>query len=328
MSIRQPGETGPQSPMGTVDEIPPDSLKEGERINKIFIIYRDNELFAAHMPSVVETLTNLGVQINSHIFPAGTAKEEMADWIKTHDSELTEASFLCDQTLTNLLRKDERRYSDWQKIGYNLDDIFEDVVSQVVTGEEDPKQILEDVDYGQQTPEEKLEKTKGIFINIIRQIIVSQGNPKAIIIMRAGLNSHAPFGNSMKPESSMPETEVEKVLEDWLTTAGVTGKITSLELTGLDKYDAPSLRKLASILADHKSETPGDCWIIDDRHVPGSKVDKAASILSNKPLELLLPVESLLQRVIKEGLVHVEPKQIEARLMVVLNKLFAPPKHA
>ena len=79
--------------------------KEKLEAMPMYIIYRENDLYASLMPRILETLQQLGRKVVVHVFPAMTSEEEIQRYLAQDDvkESLQNVGFLRDYTCSKQL---------------------------------------------------------------------------------------------------------------------------------------------------------------------------------------------------------------------------------
>src|SRR5437016_423352 len=81
---------------------------EDEKKSKIFLIYRNNQLFGTASSKIAEAFVALGYDVITQSFPQETDESVIGQWGDEHQSELKGATLLTDETFVRSLPAEVR----------------------------------------------------------------------------------------------------------------------------------------------------------------------------------------------------------------------------
>ncbi len=102
--------------------------KESKEAPAILLIYRDNDLFQKYMTEVSQKLLSLGRKVETHVFPVGTAQEEIKGWLQKHREKLQDKLLLSDATVPSGLDNSDallKNFTRKDSYGQFLNTLFE-----------------------------------------------------------------------------------------------------------------------------------------------------------------------------------------------------------
>lgn len=158
----------------------------------IFIVYRDNDLFAEYVPAIVAKLQELGRAVEVKVFPRDTVEEEIGKWLEERASTLKGKTIACDKTT---LRSLPRSGCLWDLLGglmepgdytprARLDDTFASAACDLFYPEKE--------DLADRRSQPSTEAYRQAFTELFRRILQVE-RPKRIFLSRELLSAHDPF---------------------------------------------------------------------------------------------------------------------------------------
>ena len=268
---------------------------------RLFLIYRDNELFRAQIAPIREALASSDYQVIEQNFPAETKKEEIATWAQSQTEQLRGVRFLTDETFTSSVPYELKEQLNIPYSG-KLDEIMDQSAIRAVfgpgwaehekkTGERD----LEDVN---------LDKGKELFTAMGKRIFENPENmPESVLILSEHMSDHHPF-REFRPETS--DYSAEKIADrksaehvgQWLQELGIAQGQIKVESTNGPR------------------ENIGDkTWVINDRHNGGSGRVKGG-------IKLTMPLPNFFQTASEAGLLRIPMQELrQATIDLVRERL-------
>jgi len=237
--------------------------KEKEQLPILFI-YRDNDLFREHMPEIVNNLQAWGRKAEAQVFPQGTKKEEIREWIEANQAELIKKELITDDTVGSQFRREMIRDAVTNCYEYrlqkelrekgtkfvaDLDQLFEDATRRAALGNELNDTISDMEKYNRERLSATEEYEKVIFVagkgveRIIKQYLKKGGDlPRQVYVFTNKIYDHEPFSYVRGIEAkkagidysdfSLTEEHFEKageLVKEWLVKAGIPKEIIRIE---------------------------------------------------------------------------------------------------
>lgn len=242
---------------------------------KLFLVFRENELFGLYIPKMEQILTRLGCAVETKKFSEGVPKTEIRKWLQ--ENPKPEA---------NVLLIDDTCYGAHPNYLYNfvgtkviIDAIFDfDCPKIILFGEEnfskyfyreDKKEWLDVDAIGESENFENYECVRGkMFTLLVTRVLERHENmPKNIFISMDKILDHYPLALSVFEEGELSSSNYDELrirgenptlkckeraagkLRDWLVKAGIPREIIKIISGGLSK-----------------DEDQSNSWFIVDRH--------------------------------------------------------------
>ena len=258
---------------------------------RLFLIYRDNELFQAQIAPIREALASSDYQVIEQNFPAETTEQEIATWAQSQADQLRGVRFLTDDTFARSVPHDLRNQLD---IPYSakLDEIMDQSAIRAVfgpgwakhekkTGERD---LGEDVN---------LDEGKELFTAMGKRIFENPENiPESVLILSENMSDHHPF-SEFRPQTSsfsaekIADRKSAELVGQWLQELGIAQGQVKVEST----YD--------------QRENIGDkTWVISDRHNGDDDRVKGG-------VKLRMPLADFFQTTSKAGLLRIPMQELQ-----------------
>ena len=229
---------------------------------KALIVYRDNDSFEKHIPTIRDSLNSLDYDIEENVFPRSTTEEEIKEWYEQNKDEL-EQDVLADWTTV--------RSSDYEfNPRINMDTLIGDATEKVLFGgatfEELSRKILNSV-----WDPSKLEQNLAIEERIAKAIIgrIQRNTDRTIrrmYIVEYFISDHSPFLASAREEAER-EGVGGKEVEYQILRAQFDQKYAALIKTWLDGLIESEIVKYPGDLPNDLEEQE-ECYILYDRHLP------------------------------------------------------------
>jgi len=253
---------------------------------RVSLIYRNNQLFERYMPVVTDTLVDLGFEITSHIFPRGTDRNAIQDWLKTAeipDRVLTDGTtFNANYEFFFGLNKKDKVLLFEGKFG-GLDNIFDKSVEQVLGLGIEELHGYEEVG----DTEQHLSRNKEVYLSLLSRV---KEKPDTVYIVANQFTDHQPFKH-LKPR----DMESAEIFKGWFEVAGIETKVVS------GAYEFPE---------------DGAGWIIRDRHCGGSSFGEI--------IALNTPVSYFYESLRENDLITVDEEGLEPALRTTIQKYLIP----
>lgn len=279
--------------------------KEGENVPPILCVYRDNSLFNAEMPGVIETLKSLGRKVEIKSFPPETKEEEITKWLLENEKHLAKVELLTDKTSSIGLSFSSGIARNIRRVDFNgrfLDSLFEQATEEAILGR--------NIDMNEPLPEEL---TAEAFAVAIQNIIENPQNlPNKVYIITQAILDHSPFSRGDLGEGESIEKEVaeeaaaEKV-KQWFILGGIVENQIYI--------------KSAKDYVQNRIEADQDNnWVVVDRHCDprGGKYD----VFVNSAKRLNLPLANFFEDAYKLGLTLPNKEKMEAIVTRCLKEKF------
>jgi hypothetical protein len=295
----------------------------------IFLVYRNNDLFAKYISKLTEMIKSLGYNVETKSFPRGTEKKEIERWILENKEILKGKVYFSDDTCALYSFYSNKEISDLRKglkMG-DLDSLFQEATARAVIGEDEAfvirggeirlwKTVREQM---RQTEKafnrksvdsevtEKKKQSSGRAIPIlIKQIIEKNGLPNQVSIVASKyLLSHEPFNRYY---GFIPREKEDLSLEDLQDAIDrAVSKITEWLIRGGIPKERISTRN------DDSSDKEGN-WVIFDRH-------EFTTNRKNRPRKAF-PLQLPLPNFFQDALEHlcVPRNHMEENLVKVLER--------
>ncbi|MBU4347418.1 hypothetical protein L6307_06960 [Candidatus Parcubacteria bacterium] len=268
----------------TPNQIPnPEESKEKIKLQPIFFIYRDNDLFQKYISKITSSLEGIGCEVNIQSFPRGTGQVDIEKWREEHQKDLYGKIVVSDRTCSSSFFS---KMNDFRGGGY-LDEAFDSTVNKILFGGKFDK-----------NPEDAQKN----FVFLIQNIFEKEENtPEKVLVITKSITNHSPF-NEME-DSLEGCKEAGEIIKKWLIKGGMPDG--NIEIS--DDCDENFVESFKSDLDNEKN------WLLIDRHEnPNMLREKFKA----KVLEL--PLFNFLEDANQYGLINVKEEVLEREL----NKAF------
>ncbi len=289
-------------------------MESGTQKDGVSLVYRDNDLFQDLVPTVVQEMKALGLEVDSKVFPKGEDPAKIAQWIEENKARLKEMRLVVDGTV-----RAQNRSAFYSTP--SLDGIMHDATLAAILPD-----FVWDIRHDGMDEDssanydllEKPEAHKAVFLEIMKRITENGKLPKRVFICLDKLAEHKPFRDEAKERElssggnwygSMRKTQYDggknqeafETLTAWLTEAGVEE---------VEAYDGQDLNGISD-------------WILVDRHALPTDNQE---FLPNNPETpvMVLPAENFVASALKNGLLDgFNPEAVRLNIKGTVQRLFA-----
>ncbi len=297
---------------------------ESSRSKEVSLVYRDNDLFQDLVPTVVQEMQALGLEVDSKVFPKGEDPAKIAEWIEENKARLKEMRLVVDGTVR------AQALATFAQAA-NLDGMMHDATLRAVLPDYSWRVNYDYFDLSGTNNNKELLKKPGarqaVFLEIMRRIAESGKAPKRVFIHLDKLSDHAPFcdekevaemsrrpgwwGSDEKRQYDKGKSlEAFETLKNWLIEAGIEE---------VEIYDGQDLNG-------------SDDWVLIDRHAANAgflekkEDDFDISVLVDNPETpvMVLPAENFVASALKNGLLDgFNPEAVRLNIKGTVQRLFA-----
>lgn len=293
----------------------------------LFFIYRDNPLFSDHIPIILKKLTEMGRQVETQIFPAGTPEEEMKKWYERNKKLLSQKAVILDWKTDGCFGKEieEEKYDLGSRLVMNLDGLMQKVTLRLLFGEDVPK--IEITNRPVPEIENSIETNKRIVTTITKAILKNpEYCPKEVVILSTSMADHdLEFDREigvMKYEER--EEYIITKIKEWLVESGIDPqkiRISRKEIhgnrarSGYFYFDEEQRKFLKEI------DKPGT-WIITDRHTLITNDESKTNAPIRSAILLRMPPANFFRDAIEQKIIHYSQEDLERVWEEVLRSEF------
>ncbi|HLC44377.1 MAG TPA: hypothetical protein VJK50_00830 [Patescibacteria group bacterium] len=293
---------------------------------RLFLIYRDNELFQAQIAPIREALASSDYQVIEQSFPAETTEQEIATWAQSQADQLRGVRLLTDETFARSVPRELRKQFVIPSIG-ELDQIMEQSAIRAVFGpgwaehrkETGEKSLDADVN---------LDKGKELFIALARRILEDPKNrPESVVILKDHLSDHYPlkqfYDQAFKKASEDDPRKAEDEYSVVSKAAHESAQPKAAELLGhwVQELDISESQIKTESIADKETDSlkkisVGDkTWVIHDRHASTERVKGG--------IHLEMPLADFFLSASKSGLLRIPVEELQRATGGLVRERFA-----
>ncbi len=302
--------------------------REAEKPPRVLVVYRDNSMFRELVPRMVDTLTNLGREVQCQVFPEGTSETEIKKWFEDN-RQTREGDLISDGTYERSTGYEERPL-------INLDDIAETAAFASVCEESIQESRETDVkDFG-----------KGI-TRVVQNILANPQNaPKKVFILTDRIFDHYPLEALLEDVPEIPVDQIDEIFDlyywheqqrkefntaagrkraaatvkKWLIQGGVPEEIISIE-EQVDETKGVEINQKGNwvVVDRHNSNISDFVYAIDEGSGEISKIHPSEVV------ELRLPLINFFSDAKEAGLIQADPSAILNEAEKILRKKFQKP---
>lgn len=289
------------------------NMEQREKLQPMYIVYRDNELFQETIPQMVSMLQSMGREVDIKSFPEETEKREIKKWLDDNVAIFSGIEMVCDSTTQQATETSFEFFDKLSPTGFkdsapSLDSLINKATEKATLGD-DGKNLIGVADREKLLT--SLDEYKKFFTCITKIILTNPQNiPQKVVIFPDRIADH--IQGLFK--GGVGNNEVQKVLET-LKEAFIEGGIEA------EKIFIESLEKHPEILSPSEREAIDDSgnWIIVDRH---TKKSTRPENRFKTAKYLMLPESSFLKSVQDAGLTNIKKEDVLKYLEEILKDSF------